>query len=60
MNKNMELLGKVIAVVGVLACLVAGVARLFGTYSLGPVESMTVFNVGVGLMVTALVIKQYA
>ena len=59
MAKNIELLGKLLAALGVVACVVAGVARIAGSYHLGGLETMTIFNVGVGLMVTAIALKLY-
>lgn len=53
MSNIMEQAGKVIGIAGIALCAVAGVARVSGSYHLGGFQSMTLFDVGVGLMVAA-------
>lgn len=57
MNKLIRIGGDVAAVAGTLLCLVTGLARLFGVYELGGVESIALFTVGVGGMVFACLVK---
>lgn len=53
MSQIIELAGKVVGVAGIALCVVAGLARVSGSYHLGGFQSMTLFDVGVGLMVAA-------
>jgi hypothetical protein len=57
MNKLISTAGDVAAVVGILLCVVTGVARLFGTYAIAGLGTMVLFTVGVGLMVFACLAK---
>ena len=59
MNKVIGIVGNIVAVLGMLACLVAGVARLFDRFYVANFEAMVVFSLGVGLMVLACLIKLY-
>jgi len=49
--------GNIIAIMGVLICLVSGGARAAGQYYVMGFEAMTLFNVGVALMVAAILAK---
>lgn len=60
MKQLMTIGGNVVALIGVLACLVAGLARVSGHYYLFGYEAMTVFMGGVGLMVAACLAKLQA
>ena len=51
MNKLIEIVGNVVAILGILTCLAAGLARLAGSWYLVGFETMVLFNVGIGLMV---------
>ncbi len=57
MNKNMVFAGSVTGMIGVLVCAVAGLARVAGSFYVLGFQSTTLFNVGVGLMVFACLIK---
>jgi len=57
MNKNLVFLGSVAGVIGALTCFLAGLARVAGYYYVLGYQSTTVFNVGVGLMVFACLVK---
>jgi hypothetical protein len=53
-------LGSVVGVIGLAVCLVAGLARLTGHFTLGGFEAMTLFNAGVGLMVAGCLGRLHA
>ncbi|MEM9253851.1 MAG: hypothetical protein AAGA91_00305 [Pseudomonadota bacterium] len=57
MNKLLVTLGSIAGLAGVLACLVSALARIAGQHYMLGFQSTTVFNVGVGLMVFACLIK---
>ena len=57
MDKVLGIVGNSGAILGVLACLLAGVARLLSRFYVANFEVMVVFMVGVGLMVFACLIK---
>jgi membrane protein YdbS with pleckstrin-like domain len=57
MNNFIETLGNILAVVGILVCLVIGVIRVSGTYLFFGHEPMTWFVGGIALMVTACLAK---
>ena len=57
MNKVIGIVGNIAAVLGILACLVAGAARLFSRFYVANFEVMVVFTLGVGLMVFACLAK---
>jgi len=57
MYKNLALAGSIAGVLGVLVCLVAGLARIAGYYYLADYQSTTVFNMGMGLMVFACLVR---
>ena len=56
-TKIIEMVGNAAAVIGILACLLGGATRVAGSYYLGAYSAMTLFNVGVGLMVAACLAK---
>ncbi|HEY5718616.1 MAG TPA: hypothetical protein VIS52_08990 [Motiliproteus sp.] len=57
MKQAVTWLGDGAAVVGVLLCAVAGLARLGGSYTLLSMDAMTVFVGGMGLMLFACLAK---
>lgn len=57
MYKYLALAGSVAGVLGVIICLISGLARIAGYYYLDDFQSTTVFNMGVGLMVFACLVK---
>ena len=57
MNKFLGILGNLSALLGILACVVAGIARVFSMYYVASLEAMVVFTVGIGLMVFACLVK---
>lgn len=59
MNKLLKLVGDLGAVVGVLVCIVAGVSRVSGSYHLAGFETVTLFIVGIAIMLTATLAKLY-
>ncbi|MDZ7782446.1 MAG: hypothetical protein U5K56_05710 [Halioglobus sp.] len=56
-QKNMTVLGSIVGLLGVLTCFAAGAGRLMGYYYILDFQGTTVFNVGVGLMVLACLIR---
>ncbi|MFZ5485052.1 MAG: hypothetical protein ACOZB0_12565 [Pseudomonadota bacterium] len=60
MKQWMMMAGRASAVLGVVVCLASGLARVTGSYALAGFETMTLFSVGVGLMVFAILAKLYA
>jgi hypothetical protein len=57
MYKHLALAGSISGVLGVMICLVSGLSRIAGYYYLANYQSTTVFNMGVGLMVFACLVK---
>jgi hypothetical protein len=57
MEKMIMLVGNISALAGILLCVVAGVARLLGLYLTAGYTTMTLFQVGTGLMVLACLCK---
>ena len=57
MNKVLDIVGNVAAVVGILACLVAGGGRLAGSFYLFGFEAATLFLGGIAIMVAACLAK---
>ena len=57
MKKAFEVTGNLGAILGVVVCGVSGALRAIGNFHIGGYEAMTLFNVGVGLMVFALLMK---
>lgn len=60
MYKNLVLAGSIAGLLGALTCFMAGLARIAGYYYLAGFQSTTIFNMGVGLMVFACLIKLHA
>jgi hypothetical protein len=50
-------LGDLFGLIGALVCLVSGLYRLTGRFHMGGVSATSVFEVGVGLMVFACLLK---
>jgi hypothetical protein len=57
MHKNLVLAGSISGMLGALICFVTGLARIVGYYYLAGYQSTTLFNVGIGLMVFACLVK---
>ena len=57
MYKNLALAGSITGILGALICFIAGLARIAGFYYLAGYQSTTLFNVGVGMMVFACMVK---
>ena len=57
MYKHLALVGSILGVLGMLICLISGLARIAGFYYLADYQAITVFNMGVGLMVFACLVK---
>lgn len=57
MNNLLELAGNLAAILGILVCAVAGVARLTGYYYVFGYEAVTLFIAGMALMVMACLAK---
>lgn len=57
MYKNLALAGWIAGILGAFICLFAGLARIAGFYYLMDYQSTTVFNMGMGLMVFACLVK---
>jgi hypothetical protein len=57
MNTLLANIGTVAGIIGILVCLIAGLARLGGFYYLAGFESVTLLNTGVALMVLAILMK---
>ncbi len=49
--------GNIAAIAGLLICTISGAARATGNFHLLGYETMTLFNVGVGIMVAACLFK---
>lgn len=56
-SEPLALFSNVVAVIGILLCFFAGMARLVGSYELFGYEAMTLFIGGIALMVFAVLIK---
>ena len=57
MYKYLTLAGSLSGILGTLICFIAGLARVADYYYLAGYQSTTVFNVGVGMMVFACLVK---
>ena len=57
MYKHLALVGSISGVLGALICFIAVLARIAGYYYLAGYQSTTVFNIGVGMMVFACLVK---
>ena len=57
MYKYLALAGSISGILGALTCFFAGLARVAEYYYLAGYQSTTVFNIGVGLMVFACLVR---
>jgi len=57
MYKNLALAGSITGILGASVCFIAGLARIAGFYYVAGYQSTTLFNVGVGMMVFACMVK---
>ncbi len=57
MYKHLALAGSISGMLGAMICLISGLARIAGYYYLADYQSTTVFNMGMGLMVFACLVK---
>jgi hypothetical protein len=57
MERMIMLIGNISALAGILLCGGAGVMRLLGLYLIADYATMTLFQVGTGLMVLACLCK---
>ncbi|MCC6202456.1 MAG: hypothetical protein IT494_05580 [Gammaproteobacteria bacterium] len=57
MTKQLDRCADLAGLLGILVCVLAGIARLFGSYALGGFETLTLFQIGIGMMVAACFIK---
>ena len=57
MDKVFRFAGDATAVLGILVCVVAGVARLAGSYHVWNFQAVTLLNVGIALMIMACLAK---
>jgi len=57
MYKHLALAGSISGVLGTLICFIAVLARIADYYYLAGYQSTTVFNMGVGMMVFACLVK---
>ena len=57
MNNLLELAGNIAAILGILVCALAGVARITGYYYVFGYEAVTLFIAGMALMVMACLAK---
>jgi hypothetical protein len=57
MYKNRAIAGSISAVFGALICFVAVLARLADHYYLAGYQSTTMFSIGVGMVVSACLVK---
>ncbi len=60
MEQLLERSGNAAAILGVLLCLGAGLARVAGAYYVMGYEAMTLFTGGMGLMLAACLAKLHA
>jgi hypothetical protein len=57
MGKHFEWLGNFAGILGMLLCLMAGGIRITGDFYLFGYAAMTIFNLGIALMVAACLAK---
>ena len=57
MSKVLDLSEKFIAILGLILCVIAGAVRLTGAYHLAGIEAITLFIVGMGIMLAAVLLK---
>lgn len=60
MVKQIDNAGLVLGVLGILLCLLTGIARLASEYYLLGFQTITLFNAGTTLMIAACVLKLQA
>jgi hypothetical protein len=60
MMKLIQSVGDAAGALGILVCVLAGLARLGGTWSIGGVQIATLFQLGIALMVLACLAKLQA
>jgi hypothetical protein len=57
MKKLLDTVEIIIALAGVLVCVLAGLMRLVGVYQFNGLQSITIFIVGMGAMLIAILLK---
>lgn len=57
MQPLLKLTGSVAGVLGILLCVISGLARAAGMYYLGGYQATTIFMVGAAVMVFACLVK---
>jgi hypothetical protein len=57
MYKHLALAGSISGILGALICFIAVLARIADYYYIAGYQSMTLFNIGVGMMVFACLVK---
>ena len=57
MNRLLDMVSTVAGVIGLLVCLISGLLRLSGMWSVYNFDVMTLFTVGIGLIVAACFLK---
>lgn len=57
MDMALKGLGHAAAILGIVLCAVAGYARITGSFYVAGYEAMTLFNVGVGVMLFSVLVK---
>ena len=57
MNKAIKIFGDLFAILGLLVCAVAGIARVFHHYHIAGFESLTLFIIGIAVMVASVLAK---
>ena len=57
MHQLLKLTGSIAGVLGILLCIVSGLARVAGLYYLAGFASTTIFMVGTGMMIFACLVK---
>ena len=60
MSRMLEMAGAIAGVVGLLVCIVSSVVRLSGEWYVFDFDLLTLFTVGIGLMVAACFFKLQA
>ena len=60
MTKSIDIIGNIAAVLGIIICLVSGISRLMGNLHTLGLSSVTLFTLGIGLMVFACLVKLHA
>jgi type IV secretory pathway VirB2 component (pilin) len=56
-NEYLGIIANVFAAIGIVACAISGINRIFGSYYVFGYEAMTFFIGGISLMVFAALIK---